>query len=461
MTTPQIVPIIALLFTLQTFTLALGNEAPLPSSVSGPGNLPVSDPRNDGPTPVHRDPASSSKFNSCVAQLRKTTQAALHKLIESNEIEEISGGARKWREYFIERYPEYSDLPEEEIKRIFYEVLVSGEAYMEAIFSVGDLSLVKFVNIEGQIILKMRLPSEGGLFEGIPYDRILTVDSKTQAIEANTTEGRLLTEAFVRYSVHGTIVIFADLNFLGKVNYFEKSYSAGDEYLIAFGEAMRRNLRLGKGGDLMLKIGGDEFVFLIPISEGYLEQPQAVQAFMDRLVQSVRHSREACAVFSEQKRALAKEYRILRAANSFADLPDSFLLSALGNEFSISIASMNFSGFKEAYLARQFAKIVDQARFVASVSVGAAVVLPGAAYGTGLESAREDARLFKLDYKKRLGFSGGDLDKYGNQGHQTPSLPTPSNTGQQDSENQRRRRLDIGPPRSISPQIIKPRYPGS
>lgn len=428
MANPIRLPIIAFIFTLQTSILATET------------------------TPPSTAPAVRQSPSQCIAQLRQANRVYLRDLIENDRIERVSEIAEKWRDDFLKKNPEYYGLPEEELKRISHEVLAFGEGYLETIFSIGELSLVKFINAGGQTILKMRLPSESEGLEGVYYDRPLTIDSKTQAIEANTPEGKQLAEAFVKQAPLGTIVIFADLNFLGKVNYFEREYIAGDEYLVAFGKAMRNNLRLGKGGDLMLKIGGDEFVLLLPIREGYLDQPQGVQALLTRIVQSVHQSREAQAIFTEQRRALARDYRMVNNAESFSDLTDNFLRAVFGNNWSLLKDSMSFDQFQDMYLELQLKKIINQSNYAASVSVGGAILLPGAEYRDGLIQATSDARAFKILYKEQLGFSPEDREKYGAQVN-THLI----NSGSQGKErqNKQRRRSDKFPipfrPKQIEP----------
>jgi GGDEF domain-containing protein len=428
MANPIRLPIIAFIFTLQTSILATET------------------------TPPSTAPAVRQSPSQCIAQLRQANRVYLRDLIENDRIERVSEIAEKWRDDFLKKNPEYYGLPEEELKRISHEVLAFGEGYLETIFSIGELSLVKFINAGGQTILKMRLPSESEGLEGVYYDRPLTIDSKTQAIEANTPEGKQLAEAFVKQAPLGTIVIFADLNFLGKVNYFEREYIAGDEYLVAFGKAMRNNLRLGKGGDLMLKIGGDEFVLLLPIREGYLDQPQGVQALLTRIVQSVHQSREAQAIFTEQRRALARDYRMVNNAESFSDLTDNFLRAVFGNNWSLLKDSMSFDQFQDMYLELQLKKIINQSNYAASVSVGGAILLPGAEYRDGLMQATSDARAFKILYKEQLGFSPEDREKYG---VQVNTHIINSETQGKEGQNRHRRRSDKFPipfrPKQIEP----------
>ncbi|MBK7844097.1 MAG: diguanylate cyclase [Bdellovibrionales bacterium] len=439
----------ALIFTVLQVS-ALGAETTPPSSVSATLQPSLSGQVNN--VPDHNHASASSSPSRCIAQLKDASRAFLHNLIENNQIEGLSATAEKWRSEFVRSYPEYVNLPQDELLRISHEVLALGEGYIETIFSIGELSLVKFINAWGQITLKMRMPSESEGLEGVYYDRPLTIDSKTQAIDANTPEGGLLAEAFVKYAPLGTVVIFADLNFLGKVNYFEREYIAGDEYLIAFGKAMPNNLRLGKGGDLMLKIGGDEFVFLLPIREGHLDQAKGVQALLDRIVRSVHQSKEAQAVFTEQRRALARDYRMVYKAKSFSDLPHDFLRTILGDDQESAEYSMNFDQLKEIYLELQLKKIVNQSRYAASVSVGGAIVLPGAEYRYGLRQARSDAKAFKILYKERLGLSNEAIEKYG---AQVNTHAVTAGSHDKEGQNRQRRRSDK-PPTPFSPKQIKP-----
>jgi GGDEF domain-containing protein len=448
---PIKLPIIALIFTVLQAS-ALGAEATPPSSsVAATVQPSVSSQVNNEPD---NNPTNASGSPSrCIAQLRDANRAFLHNLIENNQIEGVSAAAEKWRSEFLRSYPEYLNLPSDELLRISHEVLAYGEGYLETLFSIGDLSLVKFINAGGQIIPKMRLPLLSDVFEGFYEDRPLSIDSKTQAIDANTPEGIQLAEAFVKQAPLGTIVIFADLNFLGKVNYFEREYIAGDEYLIAFGKAMHANLRLGKGGDLMLKIGGDEFVFLLPVREGYLDQPEGVQALLARIVQSVHQSKEAQEIFTEQRRALARSYRKVYSAEGFSDLDGTFLRTAFGDEWQKAIETMTFSQFQKFYLELQRKKIMNQSQYAASVSVGGAIVLPGAEYRDGLTQARTDAKAFKILYKENLGFSKETLEKYGT--HINTNAAVISGSNGKVGQNKQRRRSDKFPTPFI-PKQIKP-----
>ncbi|MBK9040997.1 MAG: hypothetical protein IPL83_17915 [Bdellovibrionales bacterium] len=217
---------------------------------------------------------------------------------------------------------------------------------------------------------------------------------------------------------------------------------------------MRENLRLGKGGDLMLKIGGDEFVFLLPIREGYLDQPTSVQALLTRIVQSVHQSGEAQAIFTEQRRALARDYRMVNNAESFSDLTSSFLRTAFGDDWDRSRDSMTFNQFQDMYLELQLKKIINQSNYAASVSVGGAIVLPGAEYGDGLLQARSDARAFKILYKEQLGFSWKNSKNtaFTTSKHNILSgLRTQAKKGQNNNEENQ-----IKFPSTFSPKNIKP-----
>lgn len=441
MVTTPIFPIFALLFGLQASGLPAETAAPQPSASSSQvsNHDRLSEP-------------SRSAGSGCIALLRIQTRAYLQNVIEKNRIEGLSASAATWRSEFLRKFPEYSNLPQEELLRISHEVLAWGEAYIETISSIGRLSLVQYINTGGQIVQKFRLPAVLEGLEGAYNDTALAIDYKTKAIDANTPEGFQLANAFVQNAPHGTIVIFTDLNFLGKVNYFAKEYEAGDNYLIAFGEAMRENLRLGKGGDLMLKIGGDEFVLLLPVRDSYLDRPTNVQAFLDRIVRSVHQSRAAKEVFTEQQRALARDYRRVNIATKFSELSDELLRSFFGNEWESLRDSMSFDKFQSMFLELQLKKIRDHSRYAASVSVGGAIVLPGGTYRDGLLQARSDASAFKILYKTSLGLMG-EVTKYGVYYH-SPHNTTFSSEEKKEQSSLRRKSDKI--PSTFIPKEIKP-----
>lgn len=106
--------------------------------------------------------------------------------------------------------------------------------------------------------------------------------------------------------------LFVDLNFLGKVNYFQGGFQDGDRYIQAFGEAVQavfsQSLRIGPATnlqnenrkvsfsqDLLFAIGGDEFIVVLRNVT-----PHQTKQIADRLQLAFRNNPTVKQIFAAQ-----------------------------------------------------------------------------------------------------------------------------------------------------------------
>lgn len=128
-------------------------------------------------------------------------------------------------------------------------------------------------------------------------------DAKTGAVDANFEYGSRLAKLTAEKS-KGDHLVFIDVNNLGKVNYFKGGTQAGDEYLTAVSNSIRKNLR---ADDRFFKNGGDELVIVLKTKD-----PAEVVSIMNRIHKSIDEDQMLQALFRQERAAVAAD--IKRAA---------------------------------------------------------------------------------------------------------------------------------------------------
>ncbi|MGE0762247.1 MAG: diguanylate cyclase [Bdellovibrionales bacterium] len=360
-------------------------------------------------------------------------------VIRSNLVREQS---LAWRKELLDKYPQYKDLPKAELERISKEVTEKGEGFVAEVLKTKEISVKSYLNQDGETILKYTQAADFDSMGGRIVERVLAVDAKTGAIDANFPGGQRLVQAIFESAEDDLVLIFKDLNHLGATNYFHHGQAAGDLYLQAFGAAVRQNLR---PGDLMLKTGGDELVSVVPLKDPAIAQnpekvQDAVNGLLQRMVDAVHNSKEAAAVFKTQAKVLVDELKAVDKALSAQDLPKQ--LAAKLTPEQMQLASSNFPQFRAEFLTAQKEMIKKHVAYRPSISIGATVVKPGGSYEEAKLLAETQAKMVKVDYKAQMGASSEELSKY-----RVPVKPV-EDTGL--------RRVQDIKPRPLNPAILDP-----
>jgi len=303
-------------------------------------------------------------------------------------------------------------LPRAELDRIAKEVVGSDNrmGFVGEVFKAKDVNVRMYINQDGQEIFRFTSPAVFKSRTGEVVEHTLVRDAKTGAFDANSPEGLRLIEAMVEGSERGVVVIFQDLNYLGKTNYYHNGQAAGDKYLEAFGTSTREHLR---PTDLTFKTGGDELVTILPITDEAMAQPEVVRTLTQRMSDSVSKSKQARAVFKEQSRVLSEEFKSVKLAAKFEDIPDAIASKLTPDQ--VKQAASNFVAFKESFLKNQIELLQSHAKFQPSISIGAAIVPKGSGtYAQAKVAAEGRAGQVKINYKKDAGTADeATLLKYG------------------------------------------------
>lgn len=280
-------------------------------------------------------------------------------------------------------------------------MMVQVEKREREISRLNGASLVEYSNVKGEKYLKLEEYATTASGErSLISAREIMLDSKTKAIDANTEQGRALLESLVngkdgsKYSA-----VFIDVNNLGKTNYFANGTKSGDDYLRGVGTAIQDSIR---PDDLVFKLGGDEILVLAKT-----KNPAEVQTISQRIVDAVDSSPTARDVFRSEQILQAENYKNVQRASSLEDVSPSITgkLSAAEKEK----AQTNFSQFQQDYLEKQKDRVIEQAKYRPSISVGSAVVGKNSLEAV-LAKVESQATEVKIRYKEDIGL---DAQKYG------------------------------------------------
>jgi len=381
---------------------------------------------------------------AAVGVLATPVKVALSPIQATKEIRNakvIAEKAAAWEREFLAVVPNRHGISAEEMKRISAEIVTRGEANVGEVFKSGGVTVKSYLNKDGELVLKYTENASFSSLKGQVTERVLAVDAKTGAIDANFTGGSKLIDAVFNSSEDGAVIIFKDLNHLGQTNYYFHGQAAGDKYLQAFGAAIKKELR---PEDLMFKTGGDELLSVLPLKQNpALESPEVVKNLVQRMVDAVHDSPAAQEVFRAQSGALIREFNHVGKAKDISEIPKD-IVGNLSVE-QLQLASANFPKFRTEFLTAQINLLKDHLKYQPSISIGAVIVRPGGNYVEAKRLAEQQARSVKVEYKAAMGATREELAKYK---VQVDTLKRASEAGA-------RRRTDIKP-EPLDPVILGP-----
>lgn len=292
-----------------------------------------------------------------------------------------------------------SQLTQSQMAQVSLDVVTKGEAVIDEKLRFKDKVVSTYIDRDGRVFLKLVEPTKSRSLSGMTTSTYLPMDVHTQAVDANFDSGRRLVQSMVEEADRGVAVIFIDVNYLGRVNYFAAGQAAGDEYLEAVALAVRSCLR---DDDLIFKTGGDELVVILDT-----DKAEVAQGVAQRIVDEVYYSPLARRIFHDQSVALAAEYRTIREASS----PDQLTVGAIANLSltDLELARSDFSQFRKRYLDILARRLHQHAAFRPSVSIGTSITSPGVPFEDAKRAAESQAAMVKIEYKQNL---GQDVSKY-------------------------------------------------
>lgn len=229
--------------------------------------------------------------------------------------------------------------------------------------------------------------------------REVPLDAKTLAIDSNSAIGKEILNQLVKTNAGTSSLIFVDVNYLGKTNYFAGGTQAGDQYLTSVGESLRRTLR---PGDMVFKNGGDELVVVLGSNN-----PQVVRQISQRMINEVDHNPVVRQIFRQEVKTAVQKYRDVNRAKNLNDLPES-LTSSL-TKADVNLAKSDFENFKKLKLNEYKKEFQEQATYRGSISVGSSLIKSNEDLPMVLKRAEEQASRVKAEYKIR---TGHDISKY-------------------------------------------------
>lgn len=234
-----------------------------------------------------------------------------------------------------------------------------------------------------------------------PVVREISTHSATNAIDANKGYGKVIFEGVVSNSANKGSMVFVDVNYLGKVNYFKGGTQTGDKYLGYVADAIRKNLR---ADDIVFSKGGDELVVVLKTDD-----PAAIRAFSQRLIDEVDRSPEIRQIFRQEVSAITNRYKEINRANKYDGLTDEIKMTLTSAERDL--ARSNFAEFKRIKLMQLQAAFTAQSTFRGSVSTGSTILKPGEAADLARARAEAQAAVVKSRYK--AAYDSNPENKYG------------------------------------------------
>lgn len=369
-----------------------------------------------------------SGFLSTPAQVRQTIDQLVVDAVKDRP--EIDILAKDWLSELAAQRPDVAEKlgvqvntahlePNQEQIRLARDIIIHGRAFIEEVYSIGPIKILRYLNQEGEFFHVYVRPSKMKSLQGTEIEFILYIDSNTGAIDANGSTGLELLKHLFEVQNSYTGFIFIDLNFLGEVNYFTDGYLAGNQYLSILGKVIRENLR---STDLLFKLGGDEFGIVLP-NIALLQSPDSdlfpdlpsnsphsstpetgpLESLLNRLVFAIQESREARSIFVREKRIAGNYYWAIHKAQNISDL-DQTLINKLTPE-ARKFAQEDFLEFKKQILSNLIDRRWQLSVLRPSISLAGVIASPGTSFAKIRATAENEGSQVKIGFKNQIGLS--------------------------------------------------------
>lgn len=279
------------------------------------------------------------------------------------------------------------------------EALKDGKRAATELMRLNKSKLVEIELPNGEKILRYDQKIVGKDGKTHTVSREVPLDAKTKTIDANSAIGKQIMSEAVKAKAGKGSLVFIDVNYLGKVNYFKGGTQTGDQYLTSVAESLRKTLR---PGDMIFKNGGDELVVVLGTRDR-----QAVKEISQRMMNEVDKNPQIKQLFKREVTSITQAYKEVNTAKSIKDLPAGVIKALTPAEKKIALS--NFSKFQVAKKADLKAQMMGQATYRGSISVGSSLVKPNETITNVLARAEQQAAQVKARYKARYGH---DISKY-------------------------------------------------
>ena len=227
-------------------------------------------------------------------------------------------------------------------------------------------------------------------------NEILRLDPSGFAIFANDDHGRTLGNLIIGSGEMSLIMI--DVNFLGKINYFENGTIDGDKYLSSVAQVISEVV-----GDLGIPMrwGGDEFVIAVKSMD-----VDVVKALQKKIIDNVSDHIVAKSIFQRELDTKYAMYKLVQSSKNYDGLPARFKETLIPREQAF--AQSDFTNFLAQHRKVDGKAIYDAQAILPSVSIGSALV-GESNVDVALQKAEQIAERSKVLYKTELGI---DVSKY-------------------------------------------------
>lgn len=172
------------------------------------------------------------------------------------------------------------------------------------LFRAGDVSVVEYKNDLGQTILRSeRRYATSADGQRTPVSREVLMHRITNFIDGSSQQGKSLLGIFTTQKTPQVQrkMIWINTENLGKVNYFAKGSKAGDDYLKAVSDVIRRETT---DTDVTFKLPGSEFAVIVQNKSS-----REIQQIQDRIRRALMKDSAVQKVFRDQIRHVEQEIK--------------------------------------------------------------------------------------------------------------------------------------------------------
>lgn len=203
--------------------------------------------------------------------------------------------------------------------------------------------------------------------------REMVLDEHTKFFSIQGQGKKVIDQLITQGAKSKGAIVLLDVNNLGKVNYFSKGLSAGDEYLSTVSDVIRKVA--GKNNVKIFRTGGDEISLF---TEGM--SADDIYKFSRELSREIVADKRVQKIFDDERKAVAAKIAIAKKAGKTNEV-------------------------------QELSKVLDEVnKFDGSVSIGSRMMKQGDDYASLQTAVNESLSKAKATYKKAKGLP---YEKYG------------------------------------------------